>query len=660
MKPPTATADEFAFTPNSASAPPMPSKPKAAPEPEPESEPETIGGFDFGGDDPVTDPAPFKSKKRRPEPEPEEEDDEAPKRSDKKKSKNRSRSKEPADANRLLWLSIAGGGGLAAFLLISGVIAWSLSGSTPAKVAAAPKAALPKKGDKNTAKFPDHKVEPVVEPIKPLIVPPGPDLREANGPLPAGLGAEAMQRVKKATAYIKVTSDSDRKASGSGWFGLNGTVVTNAHVVGMKEPYTKEPKKLEIVINSGMPDEKVFTGQVLGVDRENDLALVSVSGQAKDWPEPLSFSKSDSLTELQDVIVFGFPLGASLGRGSSGPEITVAKTTISAFRRNEVGNLRLLQVAGGLEHGNSGGPIVDTRGAVIGVSVSGFDGTMIKFAVPGDKVRELVDGRVADTRIYEPFKEGNAVRLPVEIETLDPLRRIKEVNVEIWAGAPGRPRPGSATPPAKKDGDGPRSVVEARLETEKAMADVDMPPIGKDKVIWVQPIVTDDQGRKLWGVAEPMTPNGLPPLERTPTAFSVQLDRPAERTVVKVRDDERTAASSGASANGTSTEQRQRVQDPRENRPQGQRRRRRLVPRRGASRREGLRGEDHQVGAAASQRRQAVAAPVHARSLRPDRESDDPASRFEPREEGARRLRLHRKRALQHLPDDLDEPAGPE
>ncbi|HEX3315684.1 MAG TPA: serine protease, partial [Gemmataceae bacterium] len=288
----------------------------------------------------------------------------------------------------------------------------------------------------------------------------------------------------------------------------------------------KEPKKVEVVINSGMPGEKTFLAQVIGVDRESDLALLSVSGQPKDWPEPLLLSPSSSLAELQHVFIFGYPLGASLG-----PEISVNESQISALRRNEVGNLRYVQVAGGMHPGNSGGPVVDTRGAVVGVSVSVLRGTMINFAVPGDKVRQLVNGRIVDTHVYEPYKEGSAVRLPVEIKTLDPMRRIKDVSFEVWAGPPGKARAGGSTPPVKRDGDGPHTIVEARLETEDATADVDMPQIGKDKVIWVQSVLTDQKGHKLWGNAESATPSGLPPLERTAIQLVPKLDRPAERSI---------------------------------------------------------------------------------------------------------------------------------
>ena len=525
---PDAPPIDVAFTPNAPSAPPTPGKPKSKAEPKPAP----AADFDWANDESEPDPTPPKSKKRRPEPEPEDEDseDEAPpKRVDKKKPKSKTRSKEPAGSNRLMWMGIAGGGSLAALLLIGGVVFWSVSGSTtPTKVAAAPKGLAPKKGagDKFANKTPEQPIEPVV-PIQPVVLPPGPDVAEATGPLPASFTPETVLKVKKATAFIKVLMSDDLKATGSGWFGLKGgTVVTNAHVVDMLQPYSKEPKKVEVVINSGLPEEKTFIGQVIGVDRENDLALLSVNGQPKDWPEPLPLSRSDSLAELQDVFIFGFPLGASLG-----PEISVNKSAISAFRRNEVGNLRYVQVAGGMHPGNSGGPVVDTRGAVVGVSVSVLRGTMINFAVPGDKVRQLVNGRVVDTNIFQPYKEGNAVRLPTEVICLDPMRRIKEINVEVWSGAPGKPRAGGTTPPHKKDGDGPRTVVEARLETQTATADVDIPQVPGGNVLWVQPVVTDEKGHKLWGNAESVTPSGLPPLERTAITLMPQVDRPDERTV---------------------------------------------------------------------------------------------------------------------------------
>ena len=77
-----------------------------------------------------------------------------------------------------------------------------------------------------------------------------------------------------------------------------------------------------------------------------------------------------------------------------------------------------------------------------------------------------VNGRIVDTRTFEPYKEGNTVRLPVEVETLDPLRRIKDVTVEIWAGAPGKPRPGSTTIPGRTPGRYVRPIRTPRSTTE--------------------------------------------------------------------------------------------------------------------------------------------------------------------------------------------------
>ena len=111
------------------------------------------------------------------------------------------------------------------------------------------------------------------------------------------------------------------------------------------------------------------------------------------------------------------------------------------------------------------------------------------------------------------------------------MRRIKDVNIEVWAGAPGKARAGGPNAPQKREGDGPKTIVTARIETEKAFADVDMPQVAKDKILWVQPVLTDEKGRKLWGNAEPVTPNGLPPLDRPETTLQPRLMSHPERTV---------------------------------------------------------------------------------------------------------------------------------
>ncbi len=111
--------------------------------------------------------------------------------------------------------------------------------------------------------------------------------------------------------------------------------------------------------------------------------------EGADLPPPLEVVPADDLLETQAAYVFGFPLGSSLGRA-----ITLNTSSVSSLRRNNAGVLQRVQVKGGMNPGNSGGPVVDGQGRVVGVAVSGIGRTPIKFAVPSEAVREMLAGRV--------------------------------------------------------------------------------------------------------------------------------------------------------------------------------------------------------------------------------------------------------------------------
>jgi S1-C subfamily serine protease len=204
------------------------------------------------------------------------------------------------------------------------------------------------------------------------------------GPAPGEMAADVVQKVKQSTAYLRVRLPAG-EAQGSGFFALEqGILVTNAHVVGMKGG-GNPPRNVEVVVHSGEAGEAKLPGTVLGVDRENDLAVLRVEGDPARLPPPLPVGSAAGLMETQNVYVFGFPFGAQLGKN-----ITVSKSAISALRRSgDV--LKQVQVNGGMHPGNSGGPVTDTRGVVVGVSVAGIEGTQINFAVPGEFIRPLVE-----------------------------------------------------------------------------------------------------------------------------------------------------------------------------------------------------------------------------------------------------------------------------
>src|SRR5262249_58639045 len=122
--------------------------------------------------------------------------------------------------------------------------------------------------------------------------------------------------------------------------------------------------------------------------------------------------------------------------------------------------LERIQVAGGMDPGNSGGPVVDDQGHVVGVAVSGIAGRAINFAIPGDRVADVVKGRITMMETHTPFRSQETRQgpgLPVRIEMIDPLGKVKEVALEVWTGDPAQGgRPPSDDPPQARPGDSKR------------------------------------------------------------------------------------------------------------------------------------------------------------------------------------------------------------
>ena len=147
------------------------------------------------------------------------------------------------------------------------------------------------------------------------------------------------------------------------------------------------PAKLEVILNSGENGERTLTATIYGLDADLDLALLKVDGT--DLPPLLTLGKSDELTDAQEVVAFGFPFGESLGKS-----MTVSPTRVSSLRK-EGGLLTKVQLTGGLNPGNSGGPVTDLKGEVIGVSVSKLRNTDIAFAIPAAAADRFADDQFA-------------------------------------------------------------------------------------------------------------------------------------------------------------------------------------------------------------------------------------------------------------------------
>lgn len=322
-------------------------------------------------------------------------------------------------------------------------------------------------------------------------------LTTATAPVKAqdGLSDSVLKAVKHATVQLRVKLANEKIAEGSGWFAVEkGLIITNAHVLGMVDADSRRPLAIEATVDSGEANSRVVKVKLLGVDRSSDLAVLKAEGD--NLPEPLALGNTSGLNETQPVFIFGFPFGKQLGKN-----ITVSKSSISSLRK-ENGELKQIQVNGGMHPGNSGGPVVDSKGQVVGVAVSAIGGTLINFAIPSDEVAEFLAGRISSITIELAFLEGTKTKVPVRLLLVDPLSRVKNISVEYWTApkAKSKLRPASKVQPQGLPGDTGLKTVPVEYDGDgNAYVEVDVEPLtDKNLSYWFRPNYTDGAGEKIW------------------------------------------------------------------------------------------------------------------------------------------------------------------
>jgi serine protease Do len=163
---------------------------------------------------------------------------------------------------------------------------------------------------------------------------------------------------------------------GTGFFiRADGLIATNGHVI---EGAT------DITVQVG-EDERVYRGTLVGHDDATDLALLKIEG---DKPFPvLALGESDRLEVGEWVVAIGNPFGLSR---------SVTTGIVSFKGRRDVnpsgrpGYYDFIQTDAAINPGNSGGPLLDARGAVIGINAAvNPSGQGIGFAIPIEQLRDI-------------------------------------------------------------------------------------------------------------------------------------------------------------------------------------------------------------------------------------------------------------------------------
>lgn len=219
----------------------------------------------------------------------------------------------------------------------------------------------------------------------------------------AGLASNIVQQLKDSVVLIIVTltlEDGEQyEARGSGFaISADGQIVTNYHVVemtvetGRGETLRATNRDIEVIFRSATGREEVYPAEVYRQNHELDLAVLKVDIEP---PSYLELGDSDAIIETSAVYACGHPVGLR--------EISLRTGTVTAHRTWE--GQQYIEHDAMAEGGNSGGPVVDSEGHVIGVHTLTLvtESMMTKFAIPSNVLREWLstppeDDPLADLR----------------------------------------------------------------------------------------------------------------------------------------------------------------------------------------------------------------------------------------------------------------------
>lgn len=178
-----------------------------------------------------------------------------------------------------------------------------------------------------------------------------------------------------------ITKTYSGTATGTGViYSESGYIVTNYHVIEGGESYTVQ-----------LTDDRVLSATLVGDDPTSDLAVLQVNATGL---TSAVFGNSDALQVGDAVVAIGDPLGVEY-RG------TMTDGIVSAINRNvnlDGRTMNLIQTNAALNSGNSGGPLINSLGQVIGINTvkigaftdkAGVEG--LGFAIPSTLVKDIVD-----------------------------------------------------------------------------------------------------------------------------------------------------------------------------------------------------------------------------------------------------------------------------
>ncbi|MBI9038587.1 MAG: trypsin-like peptidase domain-containing protein [Bacteroidales bacterium] len=233
----------------------------------------------------------------------------------------------------------------------------------------------------------------------------------------------ASEKVSPAVVHINVINNvksgmhpKNNHGTGSGFIlSSKGYIVTNFHVIANAK---------NIFVN--LPDGRKFEASIIGKDPYTDIAIIQIPATELEY---LNFGNSEILKVGQLVIAIGNPYGF---------QYTVTTGVVSALGRSlrsQSGRLinNVIQTDAAINPGSSGGPLVNSRGEVIGINTAIIKSAQgICFAVASNTAKYVIEKLISDGKVRRGFIgiAGQLYHIPSKIKDLNNIENKSGVLVQ--------------------------------------------------------------------------------------------------------------------------------------------------------------------------------------------------------------------------------------
>lgn len=209
--------------------------------------------------------------------------------------------------------------------------------------------------------------------------------------------------IKLYPALLSQQEHNPTEWSGTGFALKNGYIITNYHVI-------EDAKSITI---QGVTDNFniSYSASVIGSDKNNDLALLKINDSSFNGFGRIPYSITTTTAEVgEDIYVLGYPLTSTMG-----DEIKLTNGIISS-KTGFQGDVSLYQISAPIQPGNSGGPLFDKKGNVIGVVSAKHAGAEnVGYAIKSSYLRNLVES-CASPSIIPSTNTISTLSLPEKVK----------------------------------------------------------------------------------------------------------------------------------------------------------------------------------------------------------------------------------------------------